>query len=124
MKQMFNFQFLYIMIKAEDISSIYKNKENGITHTLTIDLGKLVTFNYHIERFEGVIPDLRQSDREETFNGFRPEFARRDLIKGVYNKNTMCQPVNLKKSLANPLLALTQGSGGVPSDLEDLQLMI
>lgn len=42
MKQMFNFFQLYVMIKAEDVSSNYKKKENGLTHILTIDLGKLI----------------------------------------------------------------------------------
>lgn len=40
MKQMFNFYQMYIMIKGEDITSIYKKKEGGMTHILTIDLGK------------------------------------------------------------------------------------
>lgn len=39
MKQMFNFYQLYIMIKADDITQIYKKKEGGLTHILTIDLG-------------------------------------------------------------------------------------
>lgn len=63
-----------------------------------------------LERFEGVIADLRTSDRDENFQNFRPEFARRDLIKGLYSKTTMCQPVINKRS----------GTGGLLSDRDEL----
>jgi hypothetical protein len=67
MKQMFNFYQLYIIIKADDVSSVFKKKENGLTHTLTIDLGnKYIHCLSFLERFEGVIPDLK-ADRDETF---------------------------------------------------------
>ena len=39
-KQLFNYNQLYIMLRADDLCSIYKMREFGITHTLTIDLGK------------------------------------------------------------------------------------
>jgi hypothetical protein len=43
-KQMFNYSNLYLMLKGEDIINIFKKKEFGITHTLTIDTGKSCIF--------------------------------------------------------------------------------
>jgi hypothetical protein len=37
---MFNPNQLFIMIKADDVIKHYKIREQGLTHTLTIDLGK------------------------------------------------------------------------------------
>jgi hypothetical protein len=40
-KQLFNYSNLYLMLKGEDFITIYRKKEFGCTHTLTIDTGNL-----------------------------------------------------------------------------------
>jgi len=42
LKQMFNPQQLYIMLKAQDVCQVFKKREAGVTHTLTIDLGNIL----------------------------------------------------------------------------------
>lgn len=86
------------MLRAEDICQIYRNREQGLTQVLTIDL----------EKFEGVIPDYK-SEREDAFQLFHPEFGRRDFFKGFVNKNIICQPVTLR---------------GKNGDKEELQMML
>ena len=77
------------MLKASDVCSMYKKREQGMTHTLTIDFGKespspLCNLVF-LEKFEGVVPDLKH-EKEVTFLGFKPEFTKREFFKGVYQK--------------------------------------
>ena len=59
-KQLFNYSNIYFMLKGEDIITIYRKKEFGQTHTLTIDT----------EKFEGILIDLKREAAHQTFAGF------------------------------------------------------
>ena len=46
LRQVFNFQQLYLMLKNEDLAIMYRKKEFVLTHTLNIDNGKSYTLTY------------------------------------------------------------------------------
>ena len=48
LRTVFNYQHLFLMVKNEDLSIIFRKKELGVTHTLNIDDGKNIILHKHI----------------------------------------------------------------------------
>jgi len=39
-----------------------------------------------------VLPDFKH-EKDENFTSFKPEFGKRDFLKGVYKPQVICQPI-------------------------------
>ena len=116
------------MLKADDIILMFKRREFGITHTLTIDTGKLMLTYLYLEKFEGILPDLKK-EPTQNFSNFSPEFNKRDLIQGFARGCVICFPVlakNMKQAAdKEEILMYFQMNGfrGVPYNALDMSLV-